>query len=191
MSSHGIWCLVDGVTSHSTPHGSTLLDRVGIAWGGDRNRTDESRYLVLWGRLEISTCWSANHMFSRSTTASINCFVSGPEFSLLAVAFDAPKPSSRRFRRLPSGWDSSFSALLLRLRCSSKFESPVRYFKFGPSFRSKGTTMPSADFCNFFPAPLSVSSSSQSCRPPRVMRTHFHAYARRIYAQAFRTGIGL
>src|ERR1041385_6182287 len=51
-------------------------------------------------------------MFSPSTTASINCSVSGPEFSLLAVALDAPKPSSRRFRRLPSGWDSSFSALL-------------------------------------------------------------------------------
>src|SRR5207253_4939701 len=30
----------------------------------------------------------------------------------VAVTFDAPKPSSRQFRRLPSGWVSSFSALL-------------------------------------------------------------------------------
>jgi len=54
--------------------------------------------------------------------------------------------------------------------------------------------MPSADFCIFFPSPLSGGSpdySGQSCRPPRVMRSHLHAYARRIYAQAFRTGIGL
>jgi hypothetical protein len=51
-------------------------------------------------------------MFSRSTTASNNCSVSGPESSPLAVTLDAPKPSSRPFRRLPSGWDSSFSALL-------------------------------------------------------------------------------
>ena len=34
-------------------------------------------------------------------------------------------------------------------------------------------------------------ASRQSCRPPRVMRSHLHAYARRIYSQAFRTGIGL
>src|SRR5713226_4424400 len=59
-----------------------------------------------------STCLSANRMFSRSTTASNNCSVSGPECSLLAVTLDAPKPSSRQFRRLPSGWDSSFSAFL-------------------------------------------------------------------------------
>src|SRR6266851_5262331 len=45
--------------------------------------------------------------------------------------------------------------------------------------------MPSADFCNFFPPPLSDGSSWQSCRPPRVMRSHLHAYARRIYATSF------
>src|ERR1051326_7740503 len=30
----------------------------------------------------------------------------------VAVTLDPPKPSSRQFRRLPSGWVSSFSALL-------------------------------------------------------------------------------
>ncbi len=56
---------------------------------------------------------------------------------------------------------------------------------FGPSLRSNEATMPSADFCNFFPPPLSDGSSWQSCRPPRVMRSHLYAYARRIYATSF------
>ena len=56
---------------------------------------------------------------------------------------------------------------------------------FGPSSRSNGTTMPSADFCNFLPPLLSDGSLWQSCRPPRVMRSHLHAYARRIYATSF------
>ncbi len=44
--------------------------------------------------------------------------------------------------------------------------------------------MPSADFCRPFPAPLDAGSPRQIGRPPRVRRTHLHAYARRIYAQA-------
>src|SRR5678816_4564274 len=59
-----------------------------------------------------STCLSASHMFFRSTTASNNCSASAPESSLVAVTLDAPKPSSRQFRWLPSGWDSSVSTLL-------------------------------------------------------------------------------
>jgi len=51
--------------------------------------------------------------------------------------------------------------------------------------------MPSADFCRPLPAPRDAGSSRQIDGPPRVMRTHLHAYARRIYAQAFGTGIGL
>ena len=46
--------------------------------------------------------------------------------------------------------------------------------------------MPSADFCRPFPAPRDAGSTGQVSRPPRVMRTHLHAYARRIYVQAFR-----
>jgi hypothetical protein len=56
---------------------------------------------------------------------------------------------------------------------------------FRPSVRSNEPTMPSADFCNFIPSPLNDSSSKQSCRSPRVLRTHLHAYARRIYVQSF------
>jgi len=91
----------------------------------------------------------------------------------------------------PPGGIQASQLFFLRLHWSSKLKSPFRYFKFGPSLRSKGATMPSADFCNFFPPPLGHGCSWQSCRPPRVLRTHLHAYARRIYVQAFRTGIGL
>ena len=72
-----------------------------------------------------------------------------------------------------------------RLCCSSKLESLLRYFMFGPSARSTEPTMPAADSCNFIPSPLDNSSSKQSCRPPRVMRSHFHAYVRHIYSLIF------
>lgn len=51
--------------------------------------------------------------------------------------------------------------------------------------------MPSADFSYRFPAPLGVGSIMQDMRPPRVMRYYFHAYVRHIYADTFRSGIGL
>jgi len=44
----------------------------------------------------------------------------------------------------PPGGIQASQLFFLRLLWSSKFESPVRYFKFGPSLRSNGTTMPSA-----------------------------------------------
>ena len=47
---------------------------------------------------------------------------------------------------------------------------------FRPSSRSNGTTMPSADFCNFLPPLLSDGSLWQSCRPPRVMRSHLPSF---------------
>lgn len=52
-------------------------------------------------------------------------------------------------------------------------------------------TMPSADFCMRFPAPLDAGSTRRACRSPRVLHTHLHAYACRIYVVAFRTSIGL
>ena len=36
--------------------------------------------------------------------------------------------------------------------------------------------MPSADFCNFLPPLLSDGSLWQSCRPPRVMRSHLPSF---------------
>ena len=50
--------------------------------------------------------------------------------------------------------------------------------------------MPSADFCMRIPTPLDVGSTRHACRSPRVLRTHLHAYACRIYVVAFRTSMG-
>ena len=51
--------------------------------------------------------------------------------------------------------------------------------------------MASADFWRSIPASLDAGSTRQIARSPRVLRTHLHAYARRIYATVFRTRIGL
>jgi hypothetical protein len=51
--------------------------------------------------------------------------------------------------------------------------------------------MASADFWPSISTPLGVDSTRQIARSPRVLRTHLHAYARRIYVAAFRTRIGL
>ena len=59
------------------------------------------------------------------------------------------------------------------------------------ALRPKGTTMTSADFCISIPSSLDDGSSWQIHRPPRVMHTCLHAYARRIYDHAFRAAIGL
>jgi|GEM_PF-2685578 len=42
--------------------------------------------------------------------------------------------------------------------------------------------MTSADFCLSIPMSHNISSCSQICRSPQVMRTHLHAYVCRIYA---------
>ena len=52
-------------------------------------------------------------------------------------------------------------------------------------------TMASADFWRCIPTPLDVSSTRHIARSPRVLRTHLHAYACRIYVAAFRASIGL
>ncbi len=65
-------------------------------------------------------------------------------------------------------------------------------FMFGPSAGSNGLICPlltSADPSGHLAADR--STQWQIDRSPRVMRTHLHAYARRIYVGAFRTGTGL
>src|SRR5215510_10103357 len=129
-------------------------------------------------------------MFSRATTASINCSVSGLTGSLLAASLDAPFPYSRDFRPLPSGGDSGISAILSAPPRVAKFkrQSFLRVRAFSPV---AGPTMPSADFCHPITPPLDDASSRQDDRPPRVLRTHLPSYARRIYGKTFRVGIGL
>lgn len=60
---------------------------------------------------------------------------------------------------------------------------------FGPSVSLPTTA--SADFWPSISTPLSVDSTRQIARSPRVLHTHLHAYARRIYGTALRTCIGL
>jgi hypothetical protein len=64
-----------------------------------------------------------------------------------------------------------------------------RHSMFGPSVSP--ATMASADFCKDIPTPLDVSSTRHPCRPPRVSRTHLHAYVCRIYTVPFRASTGL
>jgi hypothetical protein len=52
-------------------------------------------------------------------------------------------------------------------------------------------TMTSADFWPSIPTPLDAGSTRQTARSPRVLRTHLHAYACRIYVVAFRASFGL
>ena len=63
----------------------------------------------------------------------------------------------------------------------------------GPALRSElAATMASADFCHGIRAPLdALSHSRQYGRSPRVLLTHLHAYACRIYVTAFRASTGL
>ena len=65
------------------------------------------------------------------------------------------------------------------IELASSIDSALRYLA--------TTTMASADFCPSIPSPLngvSPSQRGQRNRSPRVMRTHFHAYARCIYVYA-------
>lgn len=80
--------------------------------------------------------------------------------------------------------------VLLLHRFASRSSVLLSASLFGPSAPSP--TMASADFCNRFQGPLDPCSRNRHvCRSPRVLRTHLHAYARRIYDTAFRTRIGL
>ena|SRR5882757_6032847 len=80
--------------------------------------------------------------------------------------------------------------VLLLHRFASRSSVLLSVSLFGPSASSP--TMASADFCNRIREPSDPRSRNRHvCRSPRVLRTHLHAYARRIYGTAFRTCIGL
>src|ERR1700726_2406541 len=82
------------------------------------------------------------------------------------------------------------SRVLLLHRFASRSSVLLSASLFGPSAPSP--TMASADFCNRIREPFDPHSLKRhACRSPRVLRTHLHAYARRIYGTAFRTCIGL
>ena len=81
------------------------------------------------------------------------------------------------------------SRVLLLHRFASRSSVLLSASLFGPS--APLPTMASADFCTRIREPCDPRSTRHACRSPRVLRTHLHAYARRIYNTAFRTCIGL
>src|SRR5882762_1661581 len=85
-------------------------------------------------------------------------------------------------------WRPPLRVLLLH-RFASRSSVLLSASLFGPSALSP--TMASADFCNRIRGPFDPRSTRHACRSPRVSRTFFHAYARRIYVTAFRTCTGL
>jgi hypothetical protein len=107
------------------------------------------------------------------------------------VTLDAPFSASRDCRPLPPEWDSGFSAILAASLAVIEIRVSLPLLHVRAFGLVVWPTMPSADFCHPFTPPLDGISSSQSDRSPRVLRSHLHAYARRIYMQALRTGIGL
>ena len=82
------------------------------------------------------------------------------------------------------------SRVLLLHRFASRSSVLLSASLFSPSAPSP--TMASADFCKPIRGPFDPRSLKRHvCRSPRVLRTHLHAYARRIYDTVFRTCIGL
>jgi hypothetical protein len=79
--------------------------------------------------------------------------------------------------------------VLLLQRLASRPSVLLSASLFGPSAPSP--TMASADLCERIRGSFAPRSTRHACRSPRVLRTHLHAYARRIYDTVFRTCIGL
>ena len=80
---------------------------------------------------------------------------------------------------------------LLPSSTSLRFPPPTRGLSYSALRLMLTPTMASADFCKRISTPFDVDSTWHACRSPRVLRTHLHAYARRIYVAAFRASIGL
>jgi hypothetical protein len=130
-------------------------------------------------------------MFSRATTASINCLSFGWEFSLLAVEFDAPLLGHREFRPLPPKQVVAFSDLIVGISFSIEIQVSLPLLHV-PAFSSVAEpTVPSADFSKLFLSPHGNSSTSASFETSPG-NAHLHrAYACHIYVHAFRVGTGL
>ena len=135
-----------------------------------------------------TTRWYASRMLLRSTTASISRSPSDFVRPAAAVPTSAPEHALAGFRPAPASRASLARASASSVRIESR-RSYSRYSTFRPS--ASPPTMPSADFWPSIPQPLDRGSTRQMARSPRVLRTHLHAYACRIYATAFRTSFGL
>jgi hypothetical protein len=72
----------------------------------------------------------------------------------------------------------------LRPYSSSKFKPPATHFTFGPSVRSMNLLCPLLTSTDPSHRLTTAVAQGQIGRSPRVMRTHLHAYACRIYFHA-------
>lgn len=96
-----------------------------------------------------------------------------------------PRPAVADTVRDPPPGRPASQPGLLHLLSPSKVEVPYRSFTFRPSARSMRLLCPrltSVHPSRHLSMPLALR---QIDRPPRVMHTHLHAYARRIYGRAF------
>ena len=82
------------------------------------------------------------YMFSRPTTASINCVDSGREFSFLIGMLDAPIPASRGFRPLPAVPAPVISDLPSASPLIAEIPGSFRSLTFRPSVRSADLLCP-------------------------------------------------
>src|SRR5690625_4267413 len=74
---------------------------------------------------------------------------------------------------------------------STKVKAPIRHCMFRPSARSMGLLCRLLTSVDPSHRLTTMVALWQIDRPPRVIRSHLHAYACRIYVHAFRIGMGL
>ena len=114
----------------------------------------------------------------------------------LSSACRSPRPPRRKPQPLPNSVRSSLCPpdhpdQLLPSSASLRFLPPTHGTSRSALRRMQTPTMASADFWRCIPTPLDVGSTRHTARSPRVLRTHLHAYACRIYVAAFHASIGL
>src|SRR5215472_7733313 len=127
-------------------------------------------------------------MLLRSTTASISRDASGFVSPTATVPTSAPTPGPGRFRLPSSSWAVLAYASALSVRIEVCCPTPV--FQVRPFAILRLLLWPrltSGDPSQHLSMLVGVK---QNARAPRVLRTHFPAYARRIYVAMYRERTG-
>src|SRR5690625_864684 len=119
-------------------------------------------------------------MFSRSTTASINNITSGPGYLSLPWRLTHPTHSRVSTGHYPPGWNLASQPYKLHLHNHRNSRPNPISTRSGLHARRRTLLCPLL-------TPVGISqhltmpvAQRPTDRPPRVMHTHLHAYARRI-----------
>ncbi len=175
------------------PFQQLLLDAFPVILAGTAAAPPPSSHPLQPLPCSASTRAYARVMFFRATTASMSAVSSGLDVSSLAVTFDAPAlRSPRGFRPLSARVGLGLLSHLSASPAPSKgkdLASPASCSGLQP--RSHDLLCPLLTSALLSHRLATTVAHGQSSRSPRVMRTHFHAYACHIYARSFRAGIGL